>query len=673
MNTTGRHRLLFLVITGLVVLLPFLAALQYYWLGQLSSSEVDRKRSSLQTSALLFDHALDNEIYPAQWTFRISFTHSLDEIARQLRSGHIIWNSRTSHPAIIESIYWVDYDTNRDLHLYKFNPDSGTLSPTPWPEDLSGWNTYFIERTRRQLEYYHPQTSPNQKNEETFLDLSAQLMVERPAIIIPVSIDSDLESENLFANLNATSIGRAGHTLITLNKSYLNDSFFPALADTLIYSIDEDVDMLIVSNSDSTKTIYKSHPDLNISHFKTADARQKIGLFRWMPFTTASSLAFGYASLVERDQLFADSLVGQIQRARTPGSIEEYPPSSATYTDYPVQAIIHLAQEDDYEGELNAEHLMMALSKLRNESSAPPTSPSSENNSPASSVSPPDHAWMLLLQHKDGSLENAVQSNQRKNLFLSFGILGILGIAILLIYISAQRARTLAERQMSFVAGVSHELRTPLAVILSASQNLADGVVTKPDRLKQYGELISQEGRRLTDMIEHILELAGIQSGKKQYTKENISVQKLVDDVLQSWEKTLQKREFEVLVQVQPDLPEIYGDTRSLQITLGNLVSNAIKYSNGHRSIEINAYRAPKQGQRELLIEVRDQGTGIPHEEQSRIFEEFYRGQEATKAQIHGNGIGLSLVKKTMEAHQGRVTVQSEVNKGSTFTLHFPI
>ena len=84
MNDFSRHRLLFLVLTGLVVLLPFLATLQYHWLGQLSSSEVERKRSSLQASARQFGHALNNEIYPAQWTFRVSFTQSLDEIARLL-------------------------------------------------------------------------------------------------------------------------------------------------------------------------------------------------------------------------------------------------------------------------------------------------------------------------------------------------------------------------------------------------------------------------------------------------------------------------------------------------------------------------------------------------------------------------------------------------------------
>ena len=337
--------------------------------GSVSSARAKSifKRSSLQASALQFGHAVNNEIYPAQWAFRVSLTDSLDEIARQLRSGYRSWSNRTAHPEIIESIYWVDYDTNRDLHLYEFNSEHTTLSKIPWPDHLSGWYTYFIERTRRQLEYYQPLYSESIIEGDqgvSFLDLSAQLMVERPAIIIPVSIDSDIESANLLANLNATSSGRAGHTLITLNKSHLNDTFFPGLTDSLIYPMEEEVDVLIVSNSDSTKVIYRSQPDLSISHFQSTDARQQIGLFRWMPFTAASQIASGYATLLERDRLIADSLVEQMQRSQISSSIENYTPSSTTFTDYPVQAIIQLVEEEHYQGELTADHLMMALSRL---------------------------------------------------------------------------------------------------------------------------------------------------------------------------------------------------------------------------------------------------------------------------------------------------------------------
>ncbi|MBX2822888.1 MAG: HAMP domain-containing histidine kinase [Rhodothermaceae bacterium] len=678
MNDFSRHRLLFLVITGLVILLPFLASLQYKWLGQLSSSELDRKQSSLQTSARQFGHALNNEIYPAQWAFRVSFTQSLDEVARQLRTGYASWSARTSRPELIESIYWVEYAPDRSIQLFTFDRGTGQLHATPWPANLEGWRTYFIERSRRQLEYYRPEyqyAAQHSASEDTFLSLGAELMVNRPAIIIPVSIDSEIASEDLLANLNATSSGRAGHTLITLNHEHLVGSFFPALSDTLIYSIEQDVDLMIVSSIDSTQAIYSSDPELDVSHFNTPDAKQNIGRFRWMPFTSASRLAFGYASLIERDGIIADSVVDQLNRSWPSTPADSFIESAAqVLTDYPAQAIIRLVQEEDYKGALTADHLMMALSRLRlqTESSSGSTSPTTEQSS-STAASPPSHAWTLLMRHKEGSVESVVQASQRKNLFLSFGILGILGVGIILIFTSAQRARNLADRQMNFVAGVSHELRTPLAVILSASQNLADGVVSEPKRLQKYGELISHEGRRLTDMIENMLELAGVQSGKKKYMREDIPVKKLIDEALNTWDKTIQQQNFTVEVNIEPDLPSIYGDPHALHTALSNLISNAIKYSNGQRSIEISAKCTQRFTRKEVTIEVTDKGKGIPKQEQSKIFEEFYRGAAATKAQIHGNGIGLSLVKKTMDAHQGSVSVSSESNEGTTFTLRFPI
>lgn len=677
MNDFSRHRLLFLVLTGLVVLLPFLAVLQYQWLGQLSSSEVDRKQSSLQTSARQFNHALNNEIYPAQWAFRVSFTQSLEEIARQLRAGHALWKARASRPELVESIFWVDYDQNQTLRLFSFDTSTGELSQIDWPTDLEDWRTYFIERTRKQLEYYQPQnqiSSNGLEQNDSFLGLGAELMAKRPAIIIPVSIDSDIASDDLLANLNATSSGTAGHTFITLNHNYLVNSFFPSLSDTLIFSIEENVDMMIVSSIDSTQSIYASDPQLNITDFSSPDAQLDIGRFRWMPFTSASRLVFGYASLIERDEEIADSLVDQFKRTWSPSLLDSSLQSPPDFlTDYPAQAVIRLVQEENYEGELTAEHFMVAMSRLLSTEPASSQSETPPTQISRSTASPPDHAWTILLRHKDGSVQSAVQATQRRNVLLSFGILGILGTGIILIFTSAQRARNLADRQMNFVAGVSHELRTPLAVILSASQNLADGVVSDPKRLQKYGELISHEGRRLTDMVENMLELAGVQSGKKKYAHEPIQVKELVEKALSTWNKPIQQNNFAVQVDIEPDIPDISGDPRALHTALSNLISNAIKYSNGQRSLEITAKSTHKYTRKEVIIEVTDRGKGIPHDEQAKIFEEFYRGQAATKAQIHGNGIGLSLVKKTMDAHQGSVSVQSELNKGSTFTLKFPI
>src|SRR5207245_11253829 len=122
-------------------------------------------------------------------------------------------------------------------------------------------------------------------------------------------------------------------------------------------------------------------------------------------------------------------------------------------------------------------------------------------------------AWQVRLRHRSGSLEAIVTQSRRRNLAISLGVLGLLGTAFILVIAAAHRQRRLARQQMEFVAAVSHELRTPLAVICSAGENLADGVVAESQQVKRYGSLIGTEGRRIGDMVERVLQFAGISSG----------------------------------------------------------------------------------------------------------------------------------------------------------------
>ena len=122
--------------------------------------------------------------------------------------------------------------------------------------------------------------------------------------------------------------------------------------------------------------------------------------------------------------------------------------------------------------------------------------------------------WMLLAQHRTGSLDAAVAQARNRNLGIGFGILLLLSLSIGMLTVTSRRAQGLAQQQMEFVAGVSHELRTPIAVIRSAAENLASGVVGNPDRVKRYGDAIGTEARRLGEMVEHVMQYAGLESGR---------------------------------------------------------------------------------------------------------------------------------------------------------------
>ena len=288
-------------------------------------------------------------------------------------------------------------------------------------------------------------------------------------------------------------------------------------------------------------------------------------------------------------------------------------------------------------------------------------------------TSGPTTPWRLLVRHQAGSIEAAIASTRRGSLAISFGILLVLGLATGLLFVSARRARRLAEQQMAFVAGVTHELRTPLAVIRSAAENLADGIITDPEQARRYGALIHSEGRRLSEIVEQALALAGAQSNHTTLEKHPAAVAPLVEQALARCRPTLDEHHATVTLSIADDLPEVHTDARALEAALCNLITNACKYGGAEGRIGLDVRQAANGQTAEIQITVRDRGPGIPTDELPHLFEPFFRGRAARQAQIRGSGLGLSLVKNTVEAHGGRISVENAPGQGSAFTIHLPV
>jgi signal transduction histidine kinase len=279
----------------------------------------------------------------------------------------------------------------------------------------------------------------------------------------------------------------------------------------------------------------------------------------------------------------------------------------------------------------------------------------------------------MFIRHRAGSLEAAVTSVRRRYLLISFSILALLAASVALMMLSSRRAHRLAQQQMDFVAGISHELRTPLAVIESAAFNLDKGVVKDPGQIKTYGTLIRKETGRLTEMIEQVLEFAGVQSGRQRYDLLPVGLNGVIEDVLAASQPLLAEGEFQVETHIASDLPMVMADQSAIARAIQNLLNNAMKYSGESRWIGISAESISSGNSQVVQITVKDHGLGIPDEELSHIFEPFYRGSEARSAQIRGNGLGLSLVKNIIEAHGGRILAKSKPGAGSAFILQLPV
>jgi signal transduction histidine kinase len=266
------------------------------------------------------------------------------------------------------------------------------------------------------------------------------------------------------------------------------------------------------------------------------------------------------------------------------------------------------------------------------------------------------------------------------------------------------RQQQISELKSNFVSSVSHELRAPIASVRLLAENLERGAVQEASKQREYFHFIGQECRRLSALIENVLNFARIEQGRKQYEFEPTDVVSLLQQTLGLMEPAALEKHVR-LSPVLPgsglaDLPLPLLDGQAIQQALVNLIDNALKHSPSGSTVTVGLECAALPGaalptaQPEvsgplggdtagstsdaqnpgvvLRIYVQDEGPGIPREDHQRIFERFYRRGSELRRETQGVGIGLSIVKHIVEAHAGRVTVDSEIGKGSRFTIELP-
>jgi signal transduction histidine kinase len=280
--------------------------------------------------------------------------------------------------------------------------------------------------------------------------------------------------------------------------------------------------------------------------------------------------------------------------------------------------------------------------------------------------------WSLLVRHKAGSLEALVEQARVRNLAISGGLLLLIVATVAMLVRFSRQAQRLAELQMSFVAGVSHELRTPLTVIRTAAFNLRGKLAQQPSQVERYGTLIQEESEKLTGLVEQVLDFAKAEAGAAIRRREPVPVAELIEQSLQSSRALTEKAGVVLEKQIAPSLPCILADEIALRHALQNLIDNALKYGAGGNWVGISACAVGDGATQAVEITVADRGRGIPRDEQKHIFDPFFRGRSAVKDQIHGTGLGLDIVKKTVEAHGGSIRVRSTPGKITEFTVRIP-
>ena len=638
------HGWIIVSIGACCVTLALLAVLQFSWINEFSETERQMTQQRLGNSLRLLNRNLQLDISNVVAVFQSNAARPGPNRLNRRLEQYYLWQRSYSHSPAIQRILVYAIPRQGARNLTKLSVESGRMVPASWDEGLAG-----LQRELDRIGFPPGREVPDRWR-DTWMFYPRFMAAARPMV-----------SKTAAGGSEGSSSRHSGFLILKLDWDYIAERLLPDVlhqyftgpggeplydialcVDGQIHSVYRRMDSAggqAESNSQATRdtgfALSRAGDTIGAAVLAAADASRPLLL-------GGGSVPSGVAryGATQRVPLALSPLTSQVIELQRP--VGDFIPdlAGAPSGSDPVASLRSL----------------LALESAR-----------------AFIAGEGPYSLAVSVRHVDGSLQQVVSQQYHRSLAMAVGVLLVLGAAMGLAVLSANRAARLADLRMDFVAGVSHELRTPLSVIRMIGENMADGLLGSGKKARQYGDLLRNYGLRLSQMVEHTLQLAAIESGQKGYQLETLNIPEILDGIVADAKPLLDQAGFAIERFDGNDLPPVKGDEVALRQSLGNLISNAVKYGHPGQWVGLDTKVAAKSGRREVQIQVHDRGRGIPPGELSSIFAPYFRGQTGGRARIPGSGLGLKLAREMVRGMGGDLTVESEIGHGSTFTVHLPL
>ncbi len=279
-------------------------------------------------------------------------------------------------------------------------------------------------------------------------------------------------------------------------------------------------------------------------------------------------------------------------------------------------------------------------------------------------------AWSLELHALNPQFLRELLASRQRVYFLMFLLIaGILVFGMIMAARMVSHELELARMKSGFVSTVSHEFKSPLTSIRQIAEMLQAGRVPSEERRRQYHDILVEQSERLSLLVDNILSLAKIEDGRMTFELKDVEIGALLEETVSPIRERVRHEGFTIEMETDGSPRVVRADAAALARAVTNLIDNAVKYSGDSRRIVLRSFA---QGP-DLVVSVKDLGAGIHKDDLGRIFDRFYRGGDPLTRSVKGSGLGLTLVKEIVDAHGGKVRVESKPGAGSTFSIVLPL